>query len=415
MQFYERVLQRVNGALAAHYGRALSESYKSQVLGFVYSQKYEFQLRFDDMQVVGRSAGGHVEAVMSPTGLIKKIRVSPSVASLPNGLKTDLVSSAVTAGKKKGNVLLQEAERQVYGLFLRDIKPWVYGIRDNPEFFTIPEDAIETDAGILAPDWLTPEHIHRTIPFAKWKSRTAVHDEQQSKENTWLSTSEGHKWSQTLAGREYLENRPESLPRGAPGRTVSVDKSNKNVAYDGHAAKRRHERTKATALFERWITNPVTANTGEAFDKVLLSAMSEDLRVAAARTDWTITRADDRARAKRVAQDKGLEPHYQNAPSIDLRHHWFVRRRDFNAEKFYDYDVFRPTLDRRPYIAQWTRRRFHPFCLLWSTEAPDMEKWATHKGQPFLREGRGQLLDVMQPTESWQSRLNFYPDATAKF
>eukprot|EP01062_Namystynia_karyoxenos_P073659 TRINITY_DN70477_c0_g1_i1.p1 TRINITY_DN70477_c0_g1~~TRINITY_DN70477_c0_g1_i1.p1 ORF type:complete len:423 (+),score=162.66 TRINITY_DN70477_c0_g1_i1:138-1406(+) len=422
MQFYERVLQRVNGALAAHFGKTLSEPYKAQVLGFVYSQKYEYQLRFDDMEVVGREAGGKVEAVLTPTGLIKRFRVHPHIAALPADRRNVLLTGAVCKAKQKGRALMEQAELQVYGQFLRDIKPWVYGLRDNPEFFTIPEDAVETKEGILAPDWMTKEHIHRTIPFAGWESRQAVHEQLQRKEQRWLTTPEGFRWSQTLQGQRYLQSQPAALPRGAPGRIASEDKSNRNVAYDLSRKRTAEEQRKNAALWDMWVSNPATANrSGQGITQMLLENAADDIRLRAARVDWTIVRADDRARAKREAQDQGLEPHYQNAPQIDVRRHWFIKRRDLRPDKLWDYDVTRQGHSRavKPPIHQYSRKRFEPYCFDDVMALPDSARWnltaQRNEDELATLAGKGWLGECMLPRESWQSRLAYYPEAKAKF
>ena len=114
MQFYERVLMRVNGALAAHFSKVLPETHKQQMLGFVYSMKYEYQQRFDNMEVVGRELDGKVEAVLTPTGHIKRIRINPLLVNMPEHHRQQLITSAVAKAKRKGKVLMQQAEQQVF-------------------------------------------------------------------------------------------------------------------------------------------------------------------------------------------------------------------------------------------------------------------------------------------------------------
>eukprot|EP00755_Sulcionema_specki_P029006 Sspe_Gene.91184::Locus_62652_Transcript_2_2_Confidence_0.667_Length_1408::g.91184::m.91184 len=419
MQFYERVLQRVNGALAAHFGKSLPEAHKDRILGFVYSMKYEYQLQFDQMEVVGNAANGKVEAILTPTGFVKKVRMNPAIARLPKEQQSLLVMSAVGSAKKKGRALMEKAEMQIYGHFLRDIKPWVLGLRDNPEFFTIPEDAVETPEGILAPNWLKPEHIHRTIPFEKWRSREDVSESAKQKEKEWLQTPEGLRWSNTVLGRRYLESLPEAKPRGAPGRLMTEDTSNRNIAYELTRKKMHEEFTKTKALFDMWFGSESTLTPlARAYDQTLFDKMSDEFRLRAAKVDWTATRADDRAKAKRDAQDAGLEPHFLNYGGFDLRHHWFVKRRELGAAELHDYDTARPggpeggITEHR----QYHRKRITPYTYDEVQSFDESGRWAVVMDRSRTPlDQKGGLWSCLRPRETWQSKMALYPDAKAKF
>eukprot|EP00754_Rhynchopus_humris_P045892 Rhum_TRINITY_DN5378_c0_g1::Rhum_TRINITY_DN5378_c0_g1_i1::g.17253::m.17253 len=418
MQYYERVLMRVNGALAAHFNKVMPDETKEQMLGFVYSMKYEYQQRFDDMQVVGREADGKVEAILTPTGFVKKVRLHPSVASLPESQRFTLITSAVAEAKAKGRKLMAEAEMQVYGHFLRDLKPWLHGIRDNPEFFTIPEDAVETPEGILAPSWLTPAHIHRTIPFNKWDNRRMKQDAMDEKEKEWLETSEGWQWQSTVAGRRYVESLPENRPRGAPGRLMKEDLRDRNVAYTTARKDALEEYTKQKALFDMWYDAPATASPkARDIDRVLAGIMNEDITMRAAKVDWTVTRADDRAKARRDAQDQGLEPHFQNFSGFDLKKHWHVQRRAVGPSELYDYDTVRPeryTPGGRP---TQTSGQMHGG---WNSNAihgkEEFERWTIARDPSRAPVGRaGTLSKSLGVKESWQSKHSRFPEAQANF
>eukprot|EP01064_Diplonema_japonicum_P000249 TRINITY_DN10186_c0_g1_i1.p1 TRINITY_DN10186_c0_g1~~TRINITY_DN10186_c0_g1_i1.p1 ORF type:complete len:424 (+),score=77.66 TRINITY_DN10186_c0_g1_i1:74-1345(+) len=422
MQYYERVLMRVNGALAAHFGRSLPEEVKQKSLGFVYSMKYEYQLRFDEMEVVGKEYRGKVEVIMTPTGFVKKVRMAPEAAALPDDQKEMLVLSAVGKGKKKGKKLMNEAEMQVYGHFLRDIRPWVLGIRDNPEFFTLPEDAVETQAGIIAPSWLKPEHIHRTIPFSEWKTPGSVQKQTEEKEQQWLSTAEGRMWSKTVDGRGYVDSLPENLPKGAPGRVYKEDHNNRNIAYTTQRKDSLYEFEKQKSLYDAWFGHPITNSPkAVAFDEALMGILDEDFALRAAKMDWTVTRADDRAQAKRDAQDRGLEPHYQNGTGFNLSKHWNVTRREAGPLEMYDYDVMRfssnregafvdrPTQHTKKRMGGWGRGgEIHSKTEIeaWNF-AQDPERAPTHQ--------KGGLEGSFVQKESWQSKLSKHPEAKAGF
>eukprot|EP01061_Rhynchopus_euleeides_P004459 TRINITY_DN13710_c0_g1_i2.p1 TRINITY_DN13710_c0_g1~~TRINITY_DN13710_c0_g1_i2.p1 ORF type:complete len:419 (+),score=137.16 TRINITY_DN13710_c0_g1_i2:64-1320(+) len=417
MNYYERVLMRVNGALAAHFNKTLPERHKEQMLGFVYSMKYEYQQRFDKMEVVGHELQGKVEAVLTPTGFVKRVRLNPSVANMPEEHKKSLIVSAVSKAKRKGRALMQDAEMQVYGHFLRDLKPWLHGIRDNPEFFTIPEDAVETPAGILAPSWLRPEHIHRTIPFTSWENRGSKQEAMDKEEADWLKTEEGWSWQSSTAGQRYVQSLPENRARGAPGRLMKDDYGDHNVAYTKGRKDDLDEVVKTKTLFDMWMESPSTAvpKAGD-YDRVLGKIVNKDIELRAARVDWTVTRADDRAKARRDAQDRGLEPHYQNFHGFDLKKHWHVNRRKQSAAAFYDYDVVKPS------SVDATRPVQHSGLLIggWkATKDHTKEEWArwciardvtrTPVGQ------EGNLEECFTAKEPWQSKYSMYPEAQGNF
>eukprot|EP01060_Flectonema_neradi_P014642 TRINITY_DN21276_c1_g1_i1.p1 TRINITY_DN21276_c1_g1~~TRINITY_DN21276_c1_g1_i1.p1 ORF type:complete len:424 (+),score=76.51 TRINITY_DN21276_c1_g1_i1:79-1350(+) len=421
MQFYERILQRVNGALAAHFNKSMPEQTRKQMLGFVYSMKYEYQLRFDDMEVVGTELGGKVEAIMTPTGFVKKIRISPDVQELPDNQRWRIIQSAVGAGKKKGIALMEQAEEQVYGHFLRDLRPWIHGIRDNPEFFTIPEDAVETPEGIIAPAWLTPKHIHRTIPFKKWEPRKTVHENLQKTEKDWLSTAAGQKWSATVEGNRYIKSLPENRPKGAPGRIMVDPHEDKNVAYTTKRRDDMDQYHKKRALFDMWFAHPVTSSPrGRHFDAALADLCTSDLELRAAKIEWTVTRADDRAKARRDAQDAGLEPNYQNMMNgYDMKKHWHVTRRQISAWDLYDGDVLRqnkrrevvfhykPIQEARIMLGGWGVTLLH--------DKNETERWnlANQPDRPPVSE-KGSLESTYEVRDHWDSKLSRYPRAQAK-
>lgn len=139
---YRRIVERVRGALWAHHRRLMPERQFHRILAYVYNNKYEYQIRFDRMEVVGHAFDGKVEVVTTPSGYLKRVRIHPCVEDLTPYQQKQLVLAAYGEAFNKGYKLLAEAETQVYRQFLLDIKPIVMGIRDNPEFFTVPDSAM---------------------------------------------------------------------------------------------------------------------------------------------------------------------------------------------------------------------------------------------------------------------------------
>ena len=140
MEVYRRITERVRGALWAHHRRLMPERQFHRILAYVYNNKYEYQIRFDRMSVVGHAWGGRVEVQTTPAGFLKRVRVNPAVDDLTPAQQHKLVMAAYAEACRKGRALMEEAELKVYKQFLKDLKPIILGIRDNPEFYTVPED-----------------------------------------------------------------------------------------------------------------------------------------------------------------------------------------------------------------------------------------------------------------------------------
>jgi len=217
----------------AHHRRLMPERQAKRILGYVYSHKYEYQIRFDEMTITGTELNGKVEVVISPSGYVKKVCVSPEFEDFNRNQRESLLMSAYTKAKLEGHALMAQAEMKIYRQFLMDLKPVVMGIRDNPEFFTI-------DSGLKTDDDAEPDHEtplgtirgssktkrHRTIPHSKpttpyqeWKYRREMIEK-------FFSSAQGRSFLRTNAGKEvaytyfpsYVSNFGlDYMPRGAPG------------------------------------------------------------------------------------------------------------------------------------------------------------------------------------------------------
>lgn len=221
MEVYRRITERVRGSLWAHHRRLMPERQFHRILAYVYNNKYEYQIRFDKMEVVGREWDGKVEVVTSPSGFLKRVRVNPCVEDLPADSKRALILSAYGKAVSQGRKLMEEAEMRVYKQFLKDLKPIVQGIRDNPEFFTVPEGAVETVGGVLKTD--PSVKVTRTIPFEKAFQPAHEHDRRQRLVSEWMSSDRGRQWARTIVGKRFAQQHlPATTPRGAPGPKTSA-------------------------------------------------------------------------------------------------------------------------------------------------------------------------------------------------
>lgn len=217
MEVYRRITERVRGALWAHHRRLMPERQFHRILAYVYNNKYEHQIRFDRMEVVGREWDGRVEVVTTPAGFLKRVRVNPELEDLTPARQRQLVLSAYSQACEQGRRLMEQAELNIYKQFLRDLKPVIMGIRDNPEFYTVPEGAVETVGGTLAAGGGAVER-HRTIPAARAHGAAAAAAEREQWERAWLAGPYGARWGHTLQGKRYLAHHgPQFRPRGAPG------------------------------------------------------------------------------------------------------------------------------------------------------------------------------------------------------
>jgi DNA-binding protein YbaB len=225
METYRRITEKVRGALWAHHRRLMPERQFQRILAYVYNNKYEYQIRFDKMTCVGTELGGKVEVATTPAGHIKRVRVNPEFEDLPRDAREKLIVSAYAKAAAQGRELMQEAEMRVYRQFLRDLKPIVYGIRDNPEFYTVPEDTEElpgmTAASASSAD---PTALHRTIPYqTSWDSADLLRSARAA-EKRFIDSGRGQQWLLTLEGKKYARyEMPERRVAGSPGAKKTVD------------------------------------------------------------------------------------------------------------------------------------------------------------------------------------------------
>eukprot|EP00758_Cryptobia_borreli_P001940 Tbor_TRINITY_DN2654_c1_g1::TRINITY_DN2654_c1_g1_i1::g.17997::m.17997 len=222
MEVYHRIAERVRGSLWAHHRRLMPERQFQRILGYVYNNKYEYQIRLDRMLCVGHEWDGKVEVATTPGGHIKRVRVNPTFQDLPVADQQKLLLSAYSSACKQGREIMEAAEMKVYKQFLQDLKPIVTGIRDNPEFYTVSENSVETIGGTLQPNDGSNEEVHRTIPYAKayqpkdvFYAKQRLFKEFSNKKPLWKD--------RPLHGRLYMSTKvPENRPRGAPGAKKSV-------------------------------------------------------------------------------------------------------------------------------------------------------------------------------------------------
>ncbi|KPI87770.1 hypothetical protein ABL78_3128 [Leptomonas seymouri] len=219
MEVYRRITERVRGALWAHHRRLMPERQFHRILAYVYNNKYEYQIRFDRMSVVGSAWEGRVEVVTTPAGFLKRVRVNPSVEDLTPAQQHKLVMAAYSDACRKGRALMEQAELRVYKQFLKDLKPIILGIRDNPEFYTVQENSLETVGGVLRRTSCGADAAtHRTIPIVKAHQPRDEVRKRHVWEEQWLSSMQGQRWAKTLKGKEYFSKHgPQYRPRGAPG------------------------------------------------------------------------------------------------------------------------------------------------------------------------------------------------------
>jgi hypothetical protein len=223
MEVYRRITERVRGALWAHHRRLMSERQFNRILAFVYNNKYEYQIRFDKMSVVGSEWGGRVEVLTTPGGFVKRVRVSPDFQDLPQAQRKQLLLSAYGRACAEGRKLMETAELQVYKQFLKDLKPVVLGIRDNPEFYTVADDTVESLHGTLSSPSGGPDKTQRTIPFRRAHQPSHAVAQRQQQLQQWLSRDEGKAWLLTAKGKEFAAlYMPETRKPGQPGAKKSV-------------------------------------------------------------------------------------------------------------------------------------------------------------------------------------------------
>lgn len=215
MEVYNRICERVRGALWAHHRKLMPERQFYRTLAFVYNNKYEYQIRFDQMICVGVELGGKLEVITTPSGHIKKIRAHPEFEDLSLEARKKLLISAYGKAAHQGRIAMEQAEQKIYAQFLRDLKPIIFGIRDNPEFFIVPEEGMETRNGVVK---VSPTlDVHRTIPYEKAASPVKEWEQWKQWESEYLSSPMGKIWSRTLLGKQYLERYVYAPPKGAPG------------------------------------------------------------------------------------------------------------------------------------------------------------------------------------------------------
>lgn len=289
MEVYKRTVDRVRGAMWAHHRRLLPERQAQRILGYVYSSKYEYQLRFDRMTVVGRELGGKVEVATTPSGHIKQVRVNPEFEDLPRADQERLVLSAYGDATRQGRELMQQAEMKIYGQFLRDIKPLVMGVRDNPEFYTVAPDTVELKSGVIAGSaGADSNEVHRTIPYDKAYGPSHEENYRTGVMTRFLHSDDGRRFQRMLRGKEYSRyHMPQKRPPGAPGAKTVPKRLEINVPYTPMDEKDLAKRNWMAYLDNRNVAQQL----------------------------WTRTRAGDRMKQVRQLQKSGKAWHM---PAADV-------------------------------------------------------------------------------------------------
>ena len=248
MEVYERIVHRVRGAMWAHHRRLMPERQAQRILGYVYSHKYEYQIRFDEMTITGTELDGKVEVVITPAGYVKSVRVAPDFEDYNQCERDSLLMSAYTKAKLEGNVLMAQAELKIYHQFLRDLKPVVMGIRDNPEFYTINvgikhedeqgEEDHETPHGVLRGSKSVQRH--RTIPYSKASTPYEEWKYRHEMLKAFFHSPKGRQFARTYAGKDIIHRyykqyasavNLDYTPRGAPGAVEDVAPLDLPVPY----------------------------------------------------------------------------------------------------------------------------------------------------------------------------------------
>lgn len=260
MEVYRRIVERVRGALWAHHRRLMPERQFHRILAYVYHNKYEYQIRLDQMQMVGREYDGRVEVVTTPSGHLLTVRTHPCVQQLTSHQQHQLIMSAYAKACEEGRRLMSEAELRVYKQFLKDLKPLVMGIRDNPEFFTVAGSAMETSGGVLKGE--EAGKPQRTIPAAKARTPAQAAQERRRWERSWQESRLGAMWARTLKGKEYLSRfSPEHRPRGAPGAKTSAIPLDVNAAYTRMDEERLRQRNWVAFLDNKHVAEALWTKT----------------------------------------------------------------------------------------------------------------------------------------------------------
>lgn len=344
MEIYRRIVERVRGALWAHHRRLMPERQFHRILAYVYNNKYEFQIRFDRMEVVGHAFEGKVEVVTTPSGHLKRVRIHPCVEDLTPYQQQQLVLAAYGEACDKGHRLLAEAETQVYRQFLLDLKPIVLGIRDNPEFFTVPDSTMmrsrETIGGVqrvgegssgggiicgieplshaskgarssdtprdrasssfsvspfsspfatAASATASPSFRHRTISAAKARLPADEVRARNVLQSRWIEKNT--RWTRSLVGKEFLSRyAPQYRPRGAPG------------------AKRGKEGNGSGDILPLDLPVPYIAMDEKRLQRRNWVAFLDNKHVA--ETLWTRTKIGDREKNIRQRQEMGQAWHH---------------------------------------------------------------------------------------------------------
>ena len=216
-----------------------------RILAFVYNNKYQYQIRLDEMQCVGTALAGKGEVITTPSGHVKKVRVNPEVTDMHPADRNRVILSAYSSAKAQGFKVQQEAEDRIYRQFLRDIKPIVLGIRDNPEFYTVDENAVELPGGVVIhPTTVGTAPVYRTIPYFKATSPRQEIARRTAAEQAFFATKSGKQYLLTLRGKTFQRYcMPEKLrPRGAPGRKQAVTPLEIMVPYTAMDEKRLQQK-----------------------------------------------------------------------------------------------------------------------------------------------------------------------------
>jgi hypothetical protein len=142
---------------------------------------------------------------------------------LPEAQRKQLLLTAYGRACAEGRKLMEAAELQVYKQFLKDLKPVVLGIRDNPEFYTVPDDTVESLHGTLASPSSGPDKTHRTIPHRRANQPSHVVAQRQNMLNQWLGQSSGKEWLLSSRGKAFSARyMPETRRPGQPGAKKTV-------------------------------------------------------------------------------------------------------------------------------------------------------------------------------------------------
>eukprot|EP00906_Rhabdomonas_costata_P007415 RCo010618 len=153
---FENVARRLRQS-----GLLVDEALASRVLGMVQATKGQYTAAFANMEVVGRSCGGQVQAVYTPDGTLKALHLAQAIADLPVYQRKRAVVAACAEAIEKGRAVMAEAEEHIYQHFLISVGTLLNRLEDPTETLL---QAVTPKEGILEKQWEElPEEVRAQL------------------------------------------------------------------------------------------------------------------------------------------------------------------------------------------------------------------------------------------------------------